>query len=68
MRTPTSTNHTLAVSSVLGCLVLSLSMGEAARFIDLLSLMLASSGRNWTITAVILSQPVPSPNVLGARQ
>lgn len=59
-------------------------VGDADRFLEavvddvvtsiafLLSLLVlgteASSGLNCTITAVILSQPVPSPTVLGAKQ
>jgi hypothetical protein len=65
-------SHTqVAGSAVLGRLVVSLLVsmaGGAARFIDFLSFWSTSSGRNWTMTAVMLSHPVPSPRVLGARQ
>jgi hypothetical protein len=42
--------------------------GGATRLTGFLSFWSTSSGWNWTMTAVMLSHPVPSPRVLGARQ
>lgn len=50
-------------SSVLHLLELGSSVSSAGRF-----WFVGSGDLNWTITQVMLSQPVPSPRVFGARQ
>lgn len=65
-----------AFSSVIqSSLVSAGTTGETDRFfVTHISVMVSFLGvaviadLNWTITAVILSQPVPSPRVSGARQ